>query len=82
MGYIQCHIYSLGRRDDIIYLHDSVNGPIKSGLGELMFTTMLPEAWLVVEYGSPGEFFNNYTSGSDIEANPERQMFYSTTKLS
>ena len=47
MRQTQCHICSLGRRDNIIYLHDSVIGSIKWGSGKLIFTTMQPEPWLV-----------------------------------
>ena len=50
MIYTLCHIHSLGRRDNSIYLQDSVAGPIKSGLGKLTCTTMRPGAWLVVIY--------------------------------
>ena len=48
IGWTQCHVHSPGSRDDNIYLQDSMNGPIKSGLGNLMYTTMRPEVWLVV----------------------------------
>ena len=34
MGYIQCQIFSPGRRDDSIYLQDYLTVPIKIRLGE------------------------------------------------
>ena len=48
MRYTQCQITHLENRDNIIYLHYSLIGPIKSGLGKWMFATILPEASLVV----------------------------------
>ena len=36
----------------------------------------------ILDYGRPRAVRKNYTSGSDIEVNPERHKFYSTTKLS
>ena len=39
---------------------------------------MITEAWLLVVYrnnGSQERFHKNYTSGSDIEVNPERHKF-------
>ena len=50
MRQTQCHIHSLGRKDNRIYLQDSMACTIKSGLGKLTCTTMRPGAWLVVIY--------------------------------
>ena len=50
MRQTQCHIKSLGRRDNTIYLQESMDGPKKSGLGKLTCTTMQPGAWLLVIY--------------------------------
>ena len=36
----------------------------------------------ILEHTRPGEVFNNYTSGYDVEANPEIFIFYFITKLS
>ena len=36
----------------------------------------------ILEYGSPVDFVNNDTIGSEIEVNPERHKFDFTTKLS
>ena len=36
----------------------------------------------ILEYGSPGEVRNNYTSGYSVEVNPERQKFDFKKKLS
>ena len=48
MRQTQFHIHSLERKDHIIYLHQSMTGPIKSVLGKLMSTIMQPEVQLVV----------------------------------
>ena len=47
MGYTHCQLHSLGRRDDRIYLHESLNGSIKSVLGKFLNTTIQPEACFV-----------------------------------
>ena len=41
-------MYCMIHQNDSIHFQDSVTGPIKLGLGKLMFTTMRPEAWLVL----------------------------------
>ena len=85
MGYTKCHVHSLGIRYDIIYPHESVTGPIKSVLGGVYGYYNAAIGMVssgILEYGSPGEVHNNYTSGSYIEVNPERHNFGSTTKLS
>ena len=77
--------HQLGRREDSIYLNDSLTGPIKSGLMKLLNTKMKPKEWLVVvswNTGRPGEVIKNYTMGSGIEGNPDRQKFGFTSKLS
>ena len=45
---IQCHIHSLVRRDNSIYLHDSLIDPIKSGLSKSLNNTRQPKSWLVM----------------------------------
>ena len=76
-----CHFKEPGKMDDSIYPHDSTTGPIKSGWGKLMITTMKTEAWLVViSWNMEGqERLSKITQkGSDIEVIPERHKFYST----
>ena len=48
MRYTKCHIHSLGRRDNIIYLHEYFIVPIKTGLRKFLTNTMRPKAWLVM----------------------------------
>ena len=64
--------------NDRIYLRESLDGPIKLGLGKFLNTIILPKAWLVVisfNTKFPGDALNNYTIGSDIELNPENHNF-------
>ena len=42
------HIHSLGRREHIIYLHDSLIVPLKSGLRKLVNNMIQQEAWLLM----------------------------------
>ena len=61
-----------------------MTGPVKSGLRKLLNTKMQPKEWLrVVKWNTvrTGKFINNYTMGSVIEGNPERQKFDFTSKL-
>ena len=46
----QCQVQSLDKIDDSIYLHDSLTGTIKPGLGGLLVTKIQPREWLVVIY--------------------------------
>ena len=48
MRQTQCHIQSLGRRDNMIYLHDLLIGSMESGLIKLLNTTMQPEEWFII----------------------------------
>ena len=48
MRYTKCHIRSLGRRDNNIYLYDSLTGPIKSGCRKFLDDKMQPEAWSLI----------------------------------
>ena len=52
MGYTQWQVHSPGKRDDTIYLQDSVTVPIKLGFRTLTCTTMRQGAWLVVVYSN------------------------------
>ena len=65
--YTQCHIHSLGRRDNSIYLYDSLIVTIKPKVSEYCNVTRGMVSNDILECGRPGDVLNNYTSGYGVE---------------